>query len=212
MMKPVLYFVLILTALFTSACAEDDPVANDDAPDTGVVDDTGAAGDTNGDTNGDETDIGVDQDAHADDAGNDQDVHTDDTGPDTDTNNEDPEDCVLELELDDGLVIADTREDPLSADSIPLICWHVPDGKTLPDADDGWKIRVEREENAGGEQVEWRTVGLDVALREIIYGDCTVDADECTDAADLYPGTYFVHVLDPGNPVGLAGSLVFDVE
>jgi hypothetical protein len=197
MTKPALYFTLILTALFTTACAEDDPVTDNDAPDTGIVDEA----DADGDTNGDERDIGVAQDAH-----------TDDAGPDTDTNDEDPEDCVLELELDDGLIIADTREDPLDADSFPLICWHVPDGKTLPDADDGWKVRVEREENAGGEQVEWRTVGLDVALREITYGDCSVDADECTDAADLYPGSYFVHVLDPGNPAGLAGSLVFDVE
>ena len=203
-----LMIALMIIALLVAGCSEDEASNGDVAPDAGNVedveeefDDVGSAEDVEGD----------------DDAGG-------DSGPDSDTaglddvdsgeNGTVDEDCTLELRLSDGIILAQTWEEPIDAQSQPLICWEIPDNGVLPDEDDGWEIRVEREENAGApiDALDWFVDGYPSTAVEIRYGDCEGEAEQCSEATPLTTGTYFLYIIDPGDSHGLAGSLVFDVE
>lgn len=145
----------------------------------------------------------------------DTDLDEEDPDQDEDPDNQDSN-CVLELETSTGLVLAETREDPIEAETRPLICWTVPEGAALPEADAGWTLRVEREEFAGTEiiaNLHWYLEeGIPPELTQLPYGDCPEEVDTCTEARDLTAGTYFLHLFDAGRPDGLAASLVFVVE
>ncbi len=205
---------LMMIALLVAGCSEDEASNGDVDPDAGSVEDVGGEHDDIGsdDAGGDaDPDTGGDADP---DTGGDADPDTGDEGADAGENGTVDEDCTLELNLSDGLIVAQTWEESVDAQSQPLICWSVPQNAVLPDEEDGWEIRVEREENAGApiDGLEWYVDGYSSTAVEIRYGDCEGEADQCSEATPLTAGTYFLHIIDPGDSHGLAASLVFDVE
>lgn len=198
--------LVVLALGLTAACADDEDPGESQEPDTGVEEDV-TGDDISDDVGDDDGDAGTSPDA---DEGDEDADAGDDTGPDDVV--EVDEDCTLELVLSTGLIVAESWETPLSAGQLPRICWEVPQDATLPDPGAGWKIRVERSENAGSENFAWRVRGYAPEFLEIGYGECPDGVQECTEAHDLAPGSYFVHVFDDGDPTGLAGSLVVEVQ
>ena len=137
--------------------------------------------------------------------------HQDITEPDPEL----PTDCTVTLELSNSIItIAQTWPTPIAATPRPLICWTTPPDATLPAPENGWEVVVQREDKLSDdfEFSEWSTTLLPVQTRQIHYGDCDLQPTNCTTAKDLTPGKYFIHVLEPNNPNGLAASLVVTVE
>ncbi len=140
------------------------------------------------------------------------DATTFDDVDDIDTGDELPTECTVTLELSDGLILAKTWPTPIEANSRPLICWTLPEG-AAPAVQDGWDLVVEREETASGEleTAEWYATGVPAETRQIHYASCDQAAD-CSTAADLAAGNYFIHILEANQPTGYAASLVITVE
>lgn len=126
-----------------------------------------------------------------------------------------PTECTVTLELSDSLItIPTTWPTPLAANSRPLICWETPQDATLPADENGWQVVVQREDKVveNPDSNEWLTTLLPVETRQIHYGNCDLQPTNCTTANNLTPGKYFIHILEPNNPTGLAASLVVTVE
>ncbi len=183
-------YVFIILAFAATACSS--PDTSEPADTDGLrADDAGTADDT---SNGD---VGSSADAEA----------TDDSGAGADVGNAP---CDVTLEVQEGVALASTQAEPVDAGTQPIICWTLDEGATQP-GDEGWHLRVEREENAGNEMTEWEARGLGSNLRQVRFGDCVGEAT-CTEPTTLTAGSHFFSVWDEAEPERVGGTVVVTVQ
>ena len=119
--------------------------------------------------------------------------------------------CDIEVELTAGVSEANTSKTDVSPSAEPTFCWQINGDLDAP-GQEGWLVRVVREENAGGGPSAWRITGLSAQIRAIEYGNCELASNSCSTAQSLRAGTYFVQVWDFGDSERLGGTTVFRVE
>ncbi len=214
-MSQITRTILIIALLISISACSNTPDANTNNTDVNNADadhsDVAQNDAGNQDTDANKSDIGQ-QDANKSDAENND---TKDEEIDSNVPDDLPKECTVTLEISDSfLTIPTTWPTPITANTRPLICWETPQGVSLPATENGWELVVQREDKASEdlESSEWRTTLLPIETRQIHYGNCDLQPTNCTTAADLTPGTYFIHILEPNNPTGPAASLVLTVE